>query len=113
MQMKNKNKQNININTSKDVKELKKKTSMVLIGALLSRFKCLLTSSFCLEEPSLVESETEIKTPHKQKTKRTVTPNPKPITKTTRANTKTLFNKICSCLKLQTKKPLKKTLKVE
>lgn len=60
---------------------------MVLTGGLLRRFKCLLTSNFCLEPPSLVEEDTEIKTPHKQKTRTTLTPHPQPIT------TITLFNK--------------------
>jgi len=60
---------------------------MVLTGGLLRRFKCLLTSNFCLEPPSLVEEDTEIKTPHKQKTRTTLTPHPQPITTTT------LFNK--------------------
>lgn len=56
---------------------------MVLTGGLLRRFKCLLTSNFCLEPPSLVEEDTEIKTPHKQNTRTTLTPHPQPITTTT------------------------------
>jgi len=60
---------------------------MVLTEGLLRRFKCLLTSNFCLEPPSLVEEDTEIKTTHKQNTRTTLTPHPQPITKIT------LFNK--------------------
>ena len=57
---------------------------MVLTGGLFKRFKCLATSSFCLEALSLAAEEREINTPHKQKTRTRVTPQPQlePITKT-------------------------------
>jgi len=55
---------------------------MVLTGDLFKRFKCLATSSFCLETLSLAAEDREKKTPHKQKRRRIVTPQPplEPIT---------------------------------
>jgi len=47
---------------------------MVLTGDLFKRFKCFATSSFCLETLSLAAEDREMNTPHRQKTRRIVTP---------------------------------------
>jgi len=60
-------------NTKQRKEERERETWMVLTGALFKRFKCLATSSFCLETLSLAAEDREMNTPHKQKTRRIVT----------------------------------------
>ena len=55
-------------NSKMRMKRVERKTLMVLTAGLFKRFKCLLTSSFCLEAPSLVAEDSEIRRPQEHKT---------------------------------------------
>ena len=55
-------------NSKMRMKRVERKTWMVLTAGLFKRFKCLLTSSFCLEAPSLVAEDSEIRRPQEHKT---------------------------------------------